>query len=112
MWQRFELALKYGLAALGAYILVGLWVTRHGWQTALVLVLGPLLYGIYLGGPTAKPPDSPSDACTALITCRRLVYRLLVNFSRSLKAHEDHPQTSADQLLRVEMYAATRIGCI
>ena len=43
------LIVKYSLAAIGAYLLISLWVERFGALTALWLLVFPLAYGLYEG---------------------------------------------------------------
>ena len=49
------LAVKWSLVALGAYLLLGLYVTRWGWPAALWFLLFPLAYGLWRGWPTGRP---------------------------------------------------------
>ena len=55
-WMR--VLLKYSLAVLGAYLLVGHYVLTWGWSAAIWLLAMPALYGLWLGWPTGSPPPS------------------------------------------------------
>ena len=48
------LLIKWTLVALGAYVLVGHFVITWGWAAGLWFLLAPLVYGLYLGWPTAR----------------------------------------------------------
>jgi hypothetical protein len=52
--------LKWGLAALGAWLLVMLWAERWGWSATIWFLGCPLAYGIYQGLTARRSPRGPS----------------------------------------------------
>jgi hypothetical protein len=53
------LAVAGAVVLMGAFLLIGTYVQRWGWATALWLLAAPLAYGIWQGWPTARPPEPP-----------------------------------------------------
>lgn len=51
--------LKYGLALLGAYLLVALYIDRWGGPAAIWFLVAPLAYGL-IRGFRASRPSSPA----------------------------------------------------
>lgn len=54
---------KYPLAALGAYCLIGAMVIRHGWAMTLTVLLWPVVFNLIVPPsrpetPANPPPDS------------------------------------------------------
>jgi hypothetical protein len=58
-WPRW---VKYPLAALGAYCLIGALVMKNGWPVVLAVIVWPVVFNVIVNRAwPAKPPTTPPD---------------------------------------------------
>lgn len=56
----FWLGLKWSLAGLGAYLLIGNYVMKWGWPATIWFMAAPFAWGVWQGITALRHPDSAS----------------------------------------------------